>query len=319
MKYDIAFIIVTWNAKGVLLDCLESLYREISGINYEVFVVDNASVDGTVEAVKQKFQQVKIIENSENLGFAKGNNIALKEMSARYSVLLNSDTIVHKGVFERLLQFMDGHLDVAVAGPQLINRDGSKQNCFHNFPTVITEIFGISMLKSLFPRKFPGKKINYTEPLNVDAILGACFMIRKEATDQVGFLDENYFFFLEETDLCFNFKKRGWKVYHLPDVKITHLHGESTKKKEPVKTWIEFYRSNYRFFKKNRGICALISVVIARLVKLNINFVLMALLSLLLMFRKKKYNQKLITYGTLLFWHYRLCPKNMGLKSTKKD
>lgn len=313
--HDVAFIIVTWNAKDLLLDCLASLYREVDSIDYEVLVIDNGSVDGTADAVKRRFDRVKIIENQKNLGFAAGNNQGLKAMSSRYAVLLNSDTIVLKGTFKRLAAFMDEQPDVAVVGPQLINKDGSKQNCFHNFPSLITEIFGLGLLKSLFPRRYPGKRRNYTEPLEVDAILGACLMVRREVIEKIGLMDEGYFFFLEETDWCYRMKRDGWNIYHIPDTKIIHLHGESTKKKLPVQTWIEYYRSNYRFFKKNRGIWPLILLIFFKFIRLNISFILMLLICSMSLFFVKKYNQKLLTYVTLLLWHLKLCPKDAGLKN----
>lgn len=315
--HDVAFIIVTWNAKDLLLDCLDSLYKQVTSIDYEVYVVDNGSLDGTVEAVRQRFNKAKIIANKKNLGFAAGNNIGLNQMSSRYAVLLNSDTIVLNGAFERLLQFMDEHPETAAVGPQLTNKDGSKQNCFHNFPSLATEIIGLGLLKSFFPEKYPGKRQNYKNPIEVDAILGACMMVRHDVIKQTGFMDEGYFFFLEETDWCFRMKNLGWKVYHIPDVKIVHLHGESTKKKVPVQTWIEYYRSNYRFFRKNRGVLSLALIVFTKFIKLNINFILMFLVCTTSCFSLKKYNQKLFTYATLLLWHFKLCPKNMGLKHVK--
>ncbi|MGR3218328.1 MAG: glycosyltransferase family 2 protein [Candidatus Anammoxibacter sp.] len=313
--HDVAFIIVTWNARDLLLDCLDSLFKQVALIDYEVLVVDNGSKDGTVEAVKQKFDSVRIIANKENVGFAAGNNQGFKEMSSRYAVLLNSDTIVLGGTFEKLVKFLDEHQDVAVVGPQLINKDGSKQNCFHNYPSLVTEVIGLGLLKSFFPVKYPSKRRNYEEPLETDSILGACLMVRKEVIEQVGYMDDGYFFFLEETDWCFRMRNAGWKIYHIPDVKIVHLHGESTKKKLPVATWIEYYRSNYRFFKKNLGLLSLIVVVFVRFLKLNINFILMFLCCVISFFSIKKFNRKLITYGALLLWHLKLCPKNMGLKN----
>ncbi|MGR3317858.1 MAG: glycosyltransferase family 2 protein, partial [Candidatus Anammoxibacter sp.] len=293
--HDVAFIIVTWNARDLLLDCLDSLFKQVTLIDYEVFVVDNGSKDGTVEAVRQKFGSVNIIANKENVGFAAANNQGLKEMSSRYAVLLNSDTIVLGGVFAKLVKFLDEHPDVAVVGPQLINKDGSKQNCFHNFPSLVIEVVGLGLLKSFFPDKYPSKRRNYDEPLETDSILGACLMVRKEVVEQIGYMDDGYFFFLEETDWCFRMRNAGWKVYHIPDVKIVHLHGESTKKKLPVATWIEYYRSNYRFFRKNFGVLPLTVVVFVRFMKLNINFILMFLCCVISLFSIKKFKQKLVT------------------------
>ena len=314
---DVAFIIVTWNARDLLMDCLESLFSQVSSIRYEVFVVDNGSHDGTVEAVKDRFPDAKLIANENNLGFAAANNQGLKAMSARYAVLLNSDTIVSKGVFERLVRFMDENPDTAVTGPQLLNKDGSKQNCFHNYPSLLSEVVGLGLLKSLFPKKYPGKRKNYDSPLETDAILGACLMVRKTVVDRLGYMDDGYFFFLEETDWCYRMKKAGWKIYHIPDVKIVHLHGASTKKKVPVATWIEYYRSNYRFFRKNIGFLSLVLVTIIKLLKLSLNVILIFLLCIVTLFSAKKYKQKFVTYGTLLLWHLRFCPKDMGLKSVK--
>ena len=314
---DVAFIIVTWNARDLLMDCLESLFSQVSLISYEVFVVDNGSHDGTVEAVKDRFPDAKLIANEDNLGFAAANNQGLKAMFARYAVLLNSDTIVSKGVFERLAGFMDENPDTAVTGPQLLNRDGSKQNCFHNYPSLLSEIVGLGLLKSIFPEKYPGKRKDYDSPLEVEAILGACLMVRKTVVDRLGYMDDGYFFFLEETDWCYRMKKAGWKIYHIPDVKIVHLHGASTKKKVPVATWIEYYRSNYRFFRKNIGFLPLVLVTIMKFLKLSLNVILMFLLCIVTLFSAKKYKQKLVTYGTLLLWHLRFCPKDMGLKSVK--
>ncbi len=315
--HDVAFIIVTWNAKDLVLDCLESLYKEVLAFDYEVIVIDNGSADGSVETLRQRFGRARIIANEKNVGFAGANNQGLEVMNSRYAVLLNNDTIVLKGAFDRLLEFMDARPDVGVTGPLLVSPDYSKQNCFHNFPTLITEIFGVSMLRLVFPKKYPGKRRNYTEPIETDSILGACLMTRKEVIEQVGVLDDNYFFFLEETDWCFRMKNKGWKVFHIPDVKIIHIHGASTKKKIPVETWIEYYRSNYRYFKKNKGETARDVVFIVKFVKLIINLILMTMLCGLTLFLKKHYKQKLRTYATLLLWHLKGCPKNSGLKSVK--
>ena len=313
--HDVAFIIVTWNAKDLLLDCLDSLYKQVGQIDYEVIVVDNGSHDGTVEAVTQRFEQANVIANEENCGFAAANNQGLQKMTSRYAVLLNSDTIVLRGTFERLTKFLDDNPKAGVVGPQLVNKDGSKQNCFHNYPSLATEIIGLGLLKSIFPDKYPSKRQKYSEPLETDAILGACLMVRKEVVDQIGYMDDGYFFFLEETDWCFRMKNAGWKIYHIPDVKIIHLHGESTKKKVPVETWVEYYRSNYRFFKKNRGDLSLLLIVFVKILKLNINFLLILLCCAVTLFSIKKFKQKLITYGTLLLWHIRFCPKDVGLRS----
>lgn len=313
--HDVAFVIVTWNGRDLVMDCLDSLFKHVKSIDYEVIVVDNGSRDGTVDAVRQRFGRVTVIANKENVGFAAANNQGLKVISSHYAVLLNNDTIVSEGVFERLVDFMNENPGVGAVGPQLVNLDGSPQNCFHNFPSLLTEVVGLGLLKLLCPQRYPGKRRDYEEPLKTDAVLGACLMVRREVVEQIGLIDEMYFFFLEETDWCYRMRKGGWAVYHIPDVKLIHLHGASTKKKMPVATWIEYYRSNYRFFMKNAGILSLALVVFVRFIKLNLNFAFMFFFCAALLFSAKKYNRKLLTYGALLLWHIRFCPRSAGLKS----
>ena len=180
MGVDLSIVIVTWNAREVLLPAIESIYRELKGISYEVIVSDNDSGDGSADAVEAEFPEVRVIRNPRNLGFAGGNNVALREAQGRIVALLNSDTLTHAGAFERMVAYLDAHPEVGACGPQLLNPDGSKQNCFHNFPSLATELLNLSLLKILFPRKYPSKRQTYTVPIEVDAVLGACMLVRRE-------------------------------------------------------------------------------------------------------------------------------------------
>ena len=214
----------------------------------EVILVDNGSQDGGRIEVKRAFPSVHIIENEKNLGFAKAVNQGLQKASGRYVLLLNPDTQMKDGAIERLVSFMDAHSDVGVAGAQLLNADGSKQNSIANFPSLATELFNKSLLRWLFPKKFPGKERDYPEPVEVDSVIGACMVVRRKAMEQVGLLDEDYFLFLEETDWCYRMKRAGWKIYHVPQAEVYHFQGKSaeTAKKRAK---VEFYRSRYHFFK----------------------------------------------------------------------
>lgn len=318
MEIDLSIVIVTWNARKVLIPAIESIYREVRGISCEVIVSDNDSNDGSADAVEKAFPEARVLRNARNLGFAGGNNVGLKEVRGRYAVLLNSDTITHAGAFESMVAYMDAHPEVGACGPQLLNPDGSKQNCIHNFPSLVTELLNISLLRILFPEKYPSKRQNYAAPVEVDAVLGACLLLRREVLEKVGPMDAGYFFFLEETDWCARIKEAGWKVMHFPDAKITHLFGESTKKKLPAETRIEYLRSLYRFFRKNRGRAQEAVVIAIRLVKLAINTLLFAALTVVTLGLSHRPRRKAAESARMLLWHVRGCPADWGLSGIRR-
>ncbi len=313
---DLSIIIVNWNTKEYLLPCLKSIFKGRQGTGWEVIVVDNGTRDGSREEVKKVFPSAHLIENEKNFGFAKAANQGLQKASGRYALLLNPDTQVKAGAIERLVSFMDAHSDVGVAGAQLLNADGSKQNSIANFPSLGTELLNKSLLRWLFPKKFPGKERNYSEPLDVDSVIGACMMVRRDTLDQVGLLDEDYFLFLEETDWCYQMKKAGWKIYHVPQAEVYHFQGKSA---ETVKkrARIEFYRSRYHFFKKNRGNLQWFFLLIGLMIRLGFQLLAMGVVSLMTLFTIKSWREKLSIYAYLLGWHLRFCPEGMGLKPTK--
>ncbi len=250
---DLSIVIVAWNVRDLVLDCLASIRDARLKISYEVILVDNGSADATVEQVSEQFPETRVIALPKNIGFGGGNNRGLERMNGRTAVLLNSDTIVLEGGLEQCVAYLDEHPDVGAVGPQLLNPDRTRQNCIHNSPTLVSEIISQSILRRLFPRRYPSKRIEYTEPVEVEAVLGACMFVKREIVETIGTIDEDFFFFLEETDWCHRIRAAGWRVMHLPDAYVIHLYGESTKKKVPLRTRIEFHRSRYHFFKKNRG------------------------------------------------------------------
>jgi len=310
---DVSIIVVNWNTKDLLLDCLKSIYDTTTGLDIEVIVVDNGSQDGSSKGVKDTFPQVKLIQNSENKGFAMANNQALSIAAGRYILLLNSDAVLTDRSLAGLVTFMDKTPDAGVAACQYLNRDGSKQNSFDNFPTLATELLNKSLLKILFPKKYPSKKKEYHEPMEVDSTIGACMIVQKEAIKQVGMLDEDYFFFLEETDWCFRMHEAGWKIYHLPHIKVYHLQGQS-KEKNPSKAWIEYYRSSYIFFKKRRSIFSYYTLRITRIFKLTINLLLVMLGLFITLGLDKGLKRRFRIYSDLLIWHIKLCPASTGLR-----
>ncbi len=316
MDKDISIIIVNWNTRDLLINCIVSVYNTIKNLSLEIWVADNGSIDGSVETIRKKFPDVMIIENKKNLGFAKASNHALRQMNGLYGVLLNTDTILTEGAIETMVEFMARSPDVAVCGGQLLNADGSKQNSIANIPSLATELLNKSLLRRIFPRKYPGKELKLVTPIEVESIIGACMVVRKEAMDDVGLMDEAFFFFLEETDWCLKMRKKGWKVFHHPDAKIYHLQGQSAGKVN-IKARIEYWSSRYIFFEKNYGSTALTTLKAGLILKLMINLFLVSLLNIFNLFVNKKAKKKFRLYIKLLAWHLRGCPLDWGIRSVK--
>jgi len=318
---DLSIVIVTWNAREVLLDALSSIERVVlartgSGkIKTETIVVDNGSEDGSVEAVRSRFPWVDLIDLPENLGFARGNNVGLNRSDGRHALLLNSDTLLLPDALESCVRFLDDNPSVGVVGPQLLNPDRSKQNCIHNFPSLISEIIPRGVLETLFPKSFPSKRYPHEEPIEVDAVLGACLFVRREVLEEVGLMPEDYFFFLEETDWCFQIKKAGYKVVHVPTAQVVHIFGASTKKKMPTATRVEYHRSLYRFFRKNRNRFSWLILQTIRCLKLALYVVL----GLFRAFLTKDLWGRWQADVRILSWHLIGQPAGWGLSGQRRN
>jgi GT2 family glycosyltransferase len=315
-RMDLSIIIVSWNTKEFLLPCVRSVLENEQGISREVIVVDNGSQDGSGNEVKVKFPYISLVENQKNVGFAKAVNQGLQKASGRYILLLNPDTQMKGGTIGRLVLFMDSHPDTGVAGAQLLNSDGSKQNSIANFPSLATELFNKRLLRWLFPNRFPGKERHYPEPVEVDSVIGACMMVRRETLNQVGSLDEDYFLFLEETDWCYRMKKAGWKIYHVPQAEVFHFQGKSAET-DKNRSKVEYFRSRYHFFKKNRGSGLCFILVVGLMVRLLVESISMTLACLFTVGMVKRWRGKLSIYAYLFWWHLRFCPGGMGLNQNE--
>jgi len=315
---DLSILIVNWNTKDYLLHCLESIFRKVNAPSWEVILIDNGSQDGSGAEARKRFPSIDLIENHENVGFAKAMNQGLKKASGKYILLLNPDTEIKEGAFDRLLAFMDTHLEIGATGAQLLNPDGSRQNSIANFPSLATELLNKSLLRGLFPKEFPGKEKEYPEPIEVDSVIGACLMVRRKVVEEVGFLDENYFLFLEETDWCYRMKKAGWKVYHIPQAEVFHFQGKSAEaKRERAK--VEYFRSRYHFFKKYRGKPQWFILLIGLMIKLFVELIVATVGCIFTLFTISKWRRNLSTYAYLAWWHFRFCPEGMGLKPVKEE
>lgn len=303
---DISIIIVNWNTKDLLRNCLNSINETVQNITFEIIVVDNASLDGSVAMLREEFPRVQVIENKENRGFGAANNQAFGIMKGRYALLLNTDAVLREYAAYELLSFMEAHPDAAMACGQLLNADGSKQNSIANFPTLLTLLFNTPILEYLFPKRYPSKRYDYKCPIEVDSGIGACLMVRKQAIGEVGMFDERYFFFFEETDWALQMKTAGWKIYHVPSALIYHLQGQSIGR--DIRSRIEFYRSRYQFFQKWKGrdyYLFVSSVIFARTI---MNWLLTSLGNLITLWTNKKLRNKWVVNSKLILWHLNGCP-----------
>jgi len=303
---DITIVIVNWNTKTLLRNCLKSVYQTVKEIPFEIIVVDNASHDGSVAMIAQEFPDVSVIENKENRGFGAANNQAFAVMKGRYALLLNTDAVLTKNAVHELFVFMENHEEAAMTGGQLLNHDGSRQNSIANFPTIFTLLMNASILEYLFPNKYPSKRYEHKDPIEVESVIGACMLVRKEAMDEVGIFDERYFFFFEETDWAYQMSAAGWKIFHVPSAIIYHLQGKSIGRN--VRSRIEFYRSRYTFFRKWRGRPYNVTVSIAVLARLLVNWFSTSIANILTAGMNKTIRNKWVVYSRLIVWHIKGCP-----------
>ena len=303
---DVSIIIVNWNAKELLRDCLHSIAGTVQGIVSEIIVVDNASSDGSVAMVQQEFPTTRIIENGENRGFAAANNQALAVMKGRYALLLNTDTVLKENALYLLFAFLESHPAAAMACGQLLNADGSRQNSIAAFPNLLTLMTNISLLEYLLPGRYPSKRYDFKEPVEIDSGIGACLMVRKTAIDDVGMLDERFFFFFEETDWAYRMRQAGWKIFHVPGAFIYHLQGQSIGR--DVRSRREFYRSRYQFFRKWRSLPSFMFICFVIVMRLMVNWFFTFLANVATLGMNRSLYDKWIVYSQLLLWHLKGCP-----------
>lgn len=248
----LSVVIVNWNTKSLLRRCLQTVRWNgtLLDTDVEVFVVDNASTDGSYQALAQEFPEVHWIQNESNVGFARANNQALRQAQGRYLLLLNPDTEVCPDVFEKLIRFMEADTGVGAVGPRLVNPDGTPQPSCYPFPTFRNEFRRLFHLES---QAFPGP--TSTAPYaaqSVEVLQGTCLLIRRRALEQVGLLDEEYFMYTEEVDLCYRMHERGWRLCWVPRAVVMHHGGQSTRQAQ-LEMFLHLYRSKVLFFRKQYG------------------------------------------------------------------
>lgn len=252
----LSIVIVNWNTRQMLTGCLDSLEQGIAPLDrssVETFVVDNASADGSATMVRQHFPWAQVIENAQNIGFAAGNNQAIAQAGGRYVLLLNSDTVVHPGALTELLAFMDADSTAGACGARLLNSDGTLQPSCQPMLTPEREFWCLTFLERVWSRAtYPMHTWDNFTPRRVDVIKGACLLLRRSAIDEVGLLDDGYFMYTEEVDLCYRLARAGWTLWYVPVAVVTHF-GEASSRQMAETMYVQLHRSKVQFYRKFGG------------------------------------------------------------------
>jgi GT2 family glycosyltransferase len=254
---DISVIIVNWNTKALLLDCIESLYRTTRESSLEIIVVDNASTDGSIVALQKSFPQVQTIVNEENLGFAKANNIGIKKAQGRYVCLINSDVKVLDGALDKMHTYMESHPEIGALGPKTFFGDMQIQKNCREYPTLRNAVCEAFFLESLFPTvsAFRGSMLNrcdYASTMQVEGLSGCFMMVRREVIAQVGVFDERFFFYSEDVDWCKRIHDAGWQLVYYPDAEVIH-YGNASSASEPVRFHLQMLKANWQYWRKHKS------------------------------------------------------------------
>jgi GT2 family glycosyltransferase len=259
---DLSVIVVSYNTRELLRDCLTSVGPGCEGLSAEVFVVDNASSDGSADMVRKEFPQVRLVVNDSNLGFAAANNLGLERAKGRYIVLLNSDTQIRQAAMTTLVKFMDARPTAGYCGPRLLNADGSLQASARRFPTVLSAAFSMLGLDRRYPHSRHALSLHSVSrsgnPFPADWLSGACLMVRSAAMAQVGLMDAGFFLYFEETDWCRRMACAGWEGWYVPQAEVLHLGGQSVPRGEAAGPFsgdhpVHWARSRRRYMRRYCG------------------------------------------------------------------
>ena len=265
---DLSILIVNWNTRDLVAQCLRSLSDTADRIeehpheggllaygphHAEAIVVDNASADNSVSTLRENFSWARLIENARNVGFAPANNQAFQQSAGRYVLLLNSDTISPAGALAALIEFMNEHPRCGAGGAQLLNVDGSLQPSCHPMLTPWREFWRLIFLEGLVHKaNYSSAFWNQAAPQSVEVIKGACLLLRRAALDEVGLLDESYFMYTEEVDLCYRLAQADWQLWWVPAAQVIH-YGEASSRQVAQSMYVQLYRSKIQFYRKFGG------------------------------------------------------------------
>lgn len=259
-RLDISVIIVNWNVRERLERCLSSLFSQ-EGCTYEVFVVDNASNDGSAAFVAERFPQARLIANTQNVGFARANNQALRESRGDVLLLVNPDTILPQDTLARTVQYFTAHPDVGILGCRLQHSDGSLQRSVLRFPTFWSQALVLLKVQAFTHRpaalrKYYALDFDYNRDMDVDQVMGSFFAVRRAVYDDLGSLDGHFFVWFEEVDYCRRAHAAGWRVRYTPSITVTHVGAESARQLLSIEQQIIFNRSLLHYFRKHHSLFA---------------------------------------------------------------
>jgi GT2 family glycosyltransferase len=255
---ELSICIVSYPTRDLLRDCMVSIREQPPQIPYEIIIVDNHSADGSPEMLAEEFPEVMVIQNSENRGYTAPMNQALQAAGAsQYLIQLNPDTVILPGAFDCLASFMEGHPEVGIATPKVLNRDGSLQRQCRRSAARPWDTFSYSLgLWRLGPhtRLWNGYlmgQFGEDETHPVEAVSGSCMLIRRAVIDQIGYLDEKFFAYQEDTDFCFRAREAGWKVYYVPQARVTHYGGQGGSQLHLTQSVVAWHSSYLRYYRKH--------------------------------------------------------------------
>lgn len=254
---DVSFCIVNWNTVNLTSQLIESIYNTVKRVSIEIFIVDNASTDGSVKYIENKFPMVTIIRNAKNVGYGAALNQALKISKGRYKMILNSDVILLENALENMVNFLENNRDAGAVGPICLDEGGNIGYSYGRFPKpglmILETLLGSLTPRFIKPPPLEGKpEMNMGEKMEVDNIKGACMLVRREVCEEIGLFDETFFAYFEESDWCFRMKKRGIKRYLILNAKVIHI-SDSSFGKIPEKAQIYFENSRNKYLEKHYG------------------------------------------------------------------
>jgi GT2 family glycosyltransferase len=254
---SVSIVIVTWNCKKYLKECLDSLAEQRREPQTEIIIVDNASTDGSPELVRDSYPEVTLIRSSENLGFTKGNNVGIRKCSGEYVLLINPDVNVLDGCIHKMLDYMEKNPRIGLLGPRMLGADGKSDRSYMGAPTLWNLFCRALALDALFPKSklFGGFLMFYFDRsriAEVDILNGWFWATRREALDEVGLLDENLFMYGDDLDWSKRFRDAGWKVVYFPEAEAIH-YGGGTTARAPLRFAVEMQKANFQYWQKNYG------------------------------------------------------------------
>jgi GT2 family glycosyltransferase/tRNA A-37 threonylcarbamoyl transferase component Bud32 len=298
----VSIVIVTMGVDDLLKDCIASIHAHVA-CRYELILVNNSpyplGMSGGI-----------VIENGRNLGFARAVNRGIEAAHGERILLLNPDTRLTRDIVTPMVQFMDARPRAGICGLQLIFPDGSDQNSIDVIPNLANQLMNKALLKIFFSQAYPSKRSGFQEPVQVPTVIGACMLLRREMLAAIGLLDEGFFFYLEETDLCKRALEHGYEVWHLPTLRLIHYQG-TTARKSDVRRKIEYNRSMQRFFRKHKDLPQTVLLYACSILKAGIELAVNLPLAFL-----PKVRVRLLRTGGVLFWHIAGMPSGCGLEDS---